>query len=379
MEGFRLAIPDGSMADEIWAYRQAMLDAGSSMDGCGSLRRCENPADWLAFNARMARRETVPENLAPAAQYVYLREADGRIVGMLDLRYEMNDFLRRYGGHVGYSVRPDERRKGYATAMLADALVRARERGLERVMVSCLEDNEGSRRTILKNGGAYEATVYDPKDGIYLERYWIELDGRGPRGSVYDVVRTAAPDWMAIPAVKLTHQPWLAPCGVAAKAQMCHDGERIYVRMRAWEAPVRATLTGPLEQVCNDSCLEFFFAPDPGDERYLNFEWNPLGTLYLGFGAARGRRVRQIVPDAARKFALTPLRMEQGWGIAFSVPADFVRLYFPGFSLAGEAAGNFYKCGDQTDTPHYLAWAPLTSAAPDFHRRQDFGRLRFEP
>ena len=193
----------------------------------------------------------------------------------------------------------------------------------------------------------------------------------------YDVLRVDAPDWARVPSVQLAHQPWLSPCAVAAGAQACHDGERLFVRLEAKESPVRATLEGPLAQVCCDSCLEFFFAPDASDARYLNFEWNPLGTLFLGFGAGRPTRVRQIVRDASTLFAVHPFETQDGWGVEFAIPVSFVRLYFPGFVLLGEAAGNFYKCGDETQTPHYLAWAPLSSAQPDFHRRQDFGTLRF--
>ena len=377
MMGCRLIIPDASMSSEIIAYRQAMLDADSSMDGCGSLRRHADPADWLAFNEALSRRETAPATWVPSTQYVYVREADGRIVGMIQVRWEMNDFLRRYGGHIGYSVRPDERRKGYAGAMLADVLAIVRARGLDRVMITCLEENEGSRRTILKNGGVYESTVYEPKERVHLERYWVDLNGR-TQAPAYSVPRMEQPDWALVPVAKLAHQPWLAPCGVEAQAQLCHDGERLYVRMMAKEQVVRATLTVETDMVCEDSCLEFFFAPDPADKRYFNFEWNPLGTLYLGFGAERGSRVRQLVRDRNALFAPRPFRTADGWGIEFAVPASFIALYFPGFALRGEAAGNFYKCGDRTETPHYLAWAKLSCDHPDYHRRQDFGTLRFE-
>ncbi|MBP3656792.1 MAG: carbohydrate-binding family 9-like protein [Clostridia bacterium] len=194
----------------------------------------------------------------------------------------------------------------------------------------------------------------------------------------YHIVRMDKPDWSAVAGVEMTHQPWLADNGVRAWAQACHDGERLYVRMHAKEEKIRATLTEPLAMVCTDSCLEFFFAPDAGDERYLNFEWNPLGTLYLGFGAGRPTRIRQLVKDKDELFAPKPFTTDDGWGIEFSIPVSFIRLFFPRFFLEGEAAGNFYKCGDKTDVPHYLAWADLTSAKPDYHRRQDFGRLIFE-
>ncbi len=174
MKQLRLAIPDISLAEEIRSYRAAMLDAGSSMDGCGSLRRHEDPADWLAFNAKLANPYTVPEGLAPSTQYVCLNR-QGRILGMIQLRHAMTDYLRLYAGHIGYSVRPDERRRGYATWMLRAVLAEARSRGMERLMVSCLTDNEGSRRTILACGGVYESTVHEPKENVDLQRYWIEL------------------------------------------------------------------------------------------------------------------------------------------------------------------------------------------------------------
>lgn len=194
----------------------------------------------------------------------------------------------------------------------------------------------------------------------------------------YRISYREKPDWSHVDEGALRDAPWLAPCGVSAWAQACHDGERLHVRMRAREAAIRAELTGPLCPVCEDSCLEFFFAPDARDARYFNFEWNPLGTLYFGFGGARETRVRQIVPDAQALFNPRPFETEDGWGLTFSVPGQLIRLYFPDFAFEGEAAGNFYKCGDGTKTPHYLAWSPLHSDAPDYHRRQDFGRLTLQ-
>ena len=174
MDTLTLMRPNESMTDEIRAYKQAMLDAGSSMDGTSSLRRLDAP-EWLAQLARLSSEETVPQGMVQAGQFVCVRESDGRIVGMIDVRHRLNDYLRAFGGHIGYSVRPDERRKGYASRMLALALDQCRELGLDRVMISCLVDNEASRRTILRNGGIYDSTVHEPKENIDLERYWITL------------------------------------------------------------------------------------------------------------------------------------------------------------------------------------------------------------
>ena len=66
-----------------------------------------------------------------------------------------------------------------------------------------------------------------------------------------------------------------------------------------------------------------------------------------------------------------------GWGIEFEIPASFIQLYFPAFEMS-EARANFYKCGDKTEVPHYLAWSDLTSERPDYHRAGDFGDLYFK-
>ena len=167
--------PTLEYAKDIEAYRQEFLDIDGSMDGCGSLRRCATGAEWIEKCRLGKDPATVPAHLVPATQFIYVREEDGRVVGMLQIRHYFNENLRLYGGHIGYSVRPSERRKGHATAMLHDALPRCRELGLRDVLISCLTDNEGSRRTILKNGGVYESTVHEPELNRDLERYWIHL------------------------------------------------------------------------------------------------------------------------------------------------------------------------------------------------------------
>ncbi len=195
--------------------------------------------------------------------------------------------------------------------------------------------------------------------------------------AVYSIPYQSTPSWDEVPIVELRHTGWLKEAPVSARAQLCRNDEALFVRMEAVEAPIRATLRDPLSQVCNDSCLEFFFAPDPADARYLNFEFNPLGTLYLGFGSTRPTRVRQIPKATEALFAPEPFFTDSGWGICYRIPFSFIRNYFPAFEPTGEAAGNFYKCGDETVQPHYLSWADMTTDTPDFHRRQDFGTLLF--
>ena len=117
----------------------------------------------------------MPKGLVQATQFIYVNENNNKIVGMIQVRHCFNDFLEKYGGHIGYSVRPTERRKGYAKAMLGEALTFCKELGTSKVLVTCLSDNEGSRKTILANGGIYKSTVKLPDSDEYLERYWIEI------------------------------------------------------------------------------------------------------------------------------------------------------------------------------------------------------------
>lgn len=171
----KLIEPSEEYAEQIRAYRNEFLKTGESMDGTGNLRRLEDPAEWIAFSNRCKDPKTVPEGLAPATQYMLVREEDGKIVGMIQIRHCFNEFLEKYGGHIGYSVVPGERRKGYAAMMLKMALPVCRELRLQKVLITCDSINEGSRRTILKNGGIFESTVFEPEEGVWLERYWIDL------------------------------------------------------------------------------------------------------------------------------------------------------------------------------------------------------------
>lgn len=175
MDGMKLRIPTMDDADIIRVYRESFVKHGGSMDGCGSLRRFEDPADWIKQVEDLSKPETTPPEFVPATQFIYVRQSDGKMVGAIQVRHCFNGFLERYGGHIGYSVSPDERRRGYAGAMLREVLPYCRTLGLERVLITCTDKNEASRRTIIANGGVYESTVFEPREGINLQRYWIEL------------------------------------------------------------------------------------------------------------------------------------------------------------------------------------------------------------
>ncbi len=94
-------------------------------------------------------------------------------VGAVNIRHSLNDELIRTGGHIGDGIRPSERRKGYATAMIGLALEECRKLGIEKVLMTCGKDNIGSAKSIVNNGGVLENEVVE--DGVVEQRYWITL------------------------------------------------------------------------------------------------------------------------------------------------------------------------------------------------------------
>ena len=163
-------------ADEIAAYRQEMLDADSSFDGCFSLKRMPDMKEYTDYCIGWSdpSREA-DEHGAWGTVILCIRKSDMKMVGCMQVHNVLSERMKRYTGHVGYSVRPSERKKGYAKKMLAKAKDFLSSFGFEEINVACLPDNEASRRTILANGGEYLETVFLEKDGVNLERYVIKL------------------------------------------------------------------------------------------------------------------------------------------------------------------------------------------------------------
>lgn len=174
MNRLQLASPGWEHEGQVMAYRQAFLEAGSNFDGCAGLQKTETYAEWMDFEGRNLRK--YGKDAVPSLVFLAMRE--GALVGILEIRLALTDFLLRFGGNIGYSVLPKERGQGYAKEMLALALEKCRERGMEKVLITCDPENTASARTIQGNGGVLENQVEDTvrltRSGR-IHRYWIVL------------------------------------------------------------------------------------------------------------------------------------------------------------------------------------------------------------
>lgn len=160
---------------KVMEFRQAFLSAGeSSINGSRGLHHYDKYEDWLWLVKECEK----PDNTTLgvwASTYFAIREADEAVVGCIELRHTLNESLAVSGGHIGFSVVPQERRKGYATKMLKMVLVEAKESGLDKVLLTCDIDNIGSYKTMENCGGVREQDAPFELDGEPYYKYWIVL------------------------------------------------------------------------------------------------------------------------------------------------------------------------------------------------------------
>ncbi len=173
----KLTAPTMEYEKDIWQFRQEILSS-NDMDkfaGCGNLEKCLSAKEWIDTVNLHKTAETCPKDKVPSMIYIAVHETDNQIVGIIDLRYHINTpVLSTWGGHMGYCVRPDERKKGYAKEMVRQNLQNCRALNIKKVMITCDANNLASEKTILANGGVFEKNI--EVDGCIIKRYWITLE-----------------------------------------------------------------------------------------------------------------------------------------------------------------------------------------------------------
>jgi predicted acetyltransferase len=161
------------------SYREAIAEfvaEGRSEE----LRAPSNHATFSSFVAELhaqAEGRDLPHGWVAGTTW-WLVDGD-RFIGKVEVRHRLTDALRLRGGHVGYSIRPTMRRRGYGTLALSLALPRCLDLGLDRVLVTCDESNEASRRIIETNGGKLEDLVQVDDRAVPTMRYWIDVRAHG--------------------------------------------------------------------------------------------------------------------------------------------------------------------------------------------------------
>lgn len=178
---FYLETPTIERKEDALEYLNELVEYGSDINGSGGLDKCLKGLtyeEWLDRLDKMSDPDYAASiNKCPSKTFFFVSEEDKRIIGMINIRYNLTEAMLKFGGHIGYGIRPTERRKGYNKINLYLGLLKAREEfGLDRVMLDCSVTNLGSDRTIRALGGVLEKCEMDPNDNTLTNAYWIDID-----------------------------------------------------------------------------------------------------------------------------------------------------------------------------------------------------------
>lgn len=175
-EELKLVEPTLEYKEQVMEYRKRFLENNDQLHGTASLEEIEKYEEWLQFEKRAL--ERYGENCVPSTVCLCIRVRDNKLVGIIEFRHELTEFLLKHGGNIGYSIHPEERKKGYGTEMLRLMLKKCKEYGKDRVLLTCDKENIASAKIMIANGAVLENEVVDEinlsKSGI-IQRYWIEL------------------------------------------------------------------------------------------------------------------------------------------------------------------------------------------------------------
>lgn len=173
--------PSIERKEEALEYLEEHKRYKSNINGTGGMDKCLSNMtyeEWLIRLEKM-KNDSYAEsiNRCPGETFFLIRREDNKIIGMINIRHNLNEAMLKFGGHIGYGIRPTERRKGYNKINLYLGLIKAKEDfGLDRVMLDCSVDNFGSDNTIKALGGILERNEIDPSDDTLTNVYWIDVE-----------------------------------------------------------------------------------------------------------------------------------------------------------------------------------------------------------
>ena len=180
MEKFNLERPSFERKDEIIEYINEFVEYNSEINGTGGLDKI---IEGYTFEQALERCLSMENanyakkiNRCQSKTFLLIREKDNRIVGTINVRWNLTEAMKRFGGNIGYGIRPTERRKGYNKINLYLGMQEAKKLGLDRVMLDCDVNNLGSDRTLKALGGVLERTEVNPEDNILTNVYWFDVD-----------------------------------------------------------------------------------------------------------------------------------------------------------------------------------------------------------
>jgi predicted acetyltransferase len=180
MEIFYLEMPSLKRKNEIIDYINEFVEYKSDINGTGPLVKILEGYTFeqaLERCLNMENKEYAEKNgRCQGKTFLLIRTNDNRIVGTINVRWNLTEEMKNFGGNIGYGIRPTERRKGYNKINLYLGLIEAKKIGLDKVMLDCDVKNLGSSKTMEALGGKLERTEIDPYDGILTSVYWINVD-----------------------------------------------------------------------------------------------------------------------------------------------------------------------------------------------------------
>jgi predicted acetyltransferase len=157
------------------AYLEALQETLNEKKGTNLNKPRENQSfeEFVQEFLDYSKGKNLPEDRVPATMFWIVDQDE--VIGRLQIRHELNDYLHNFGGHIGYYIKPSKRKMGYGKKALSQGLIEAKKLGLERVLITTDDENIGSQRIIEANGGVLENKVEQGEGESLLRRYWITL------------------------------------------------------------------------------------------------------------------------------------------------------------------------------------------------------------